>query len=274
MRGLVAILWLLGAGCGMAAADDVPLPQPRPDLPPAWSEPHSFSEAAGPDFDTSSVTDKPTDCDTRLQTIAVFEPMPRLIGPDACGGTDIVQIDAVLLPNNKRMDFKPAPIMRCPMAEQFVSWLREQAAPRVAKAGSALTSVETADDFECRGRNRQTTGKVSEHGKANAIDVRGFTLANGSFIGLTDVNVAKDLRDDLRESACGRFTTVLGPGSDGYHEEHIHLDLIERRNGYRICQWDVRTPTPPKPVAATVVAGEPVPLPPPRPHAADGSRKL
>jgi len=204
----------------------------------------------------------------------VFEPMPRLIGPDACGGTDIVQIDAVLLPNNKRMDFKPAPIMRCPMAEQFVSWLREQAAPRVAKAGSALTSVETADDFECRGRNRQTTGKVSEHGKANAIDVRGFTLANGSFIGLTDVNAAKDLRDDLRESACGRFTTVLGPGSDGYHEEHIHLDLIERRNGYRICQWDVRTPPPPKPVAATVVAGEPVPLPPPRPHAADGIRKL
>ena len=47
----------------------------------------------------------------------------------------------------------------------------------------------------------------------------------------------------LRDSACHRFTTVLGPGSDGYHEAHIHLDLIERRQGYRMCQWDVREPS-------------------------------
>ena len=39
--------------------------------------------------------------------------------------------------------------------------------------------------------------------------------------------------------------TVLGPGSDGYHEEHIHLDLAERRNNYKVCQWDVRVPPPP-----------------------------
>jgi hypothetical protein len=45
-------------------------------------------------------------------------------------------------------------------------------------------------------------------------------------------------------SVCRRFTTVLGPGSDGYHEEHIHLDLAERRSGYRICQWEVWDPLP------------------------------
>jgi len=39
--------------------------------------------------------------------------------------------------------------------------------------------------------------------------------------------------------ACARFTTVLGPGSDGYHEDHIHVDLMERHSGYRICQWDL-----------------------------------
>ncbi|HME28328.1 MAG TPA: extensin family protein, partial [Pseudolabrys sp.] len=37
-----------------------------------------------------------------------------------------------------------------------------------------------------------------------------------------------------------RFTTVLGPGSDSQHDSHIHLDLIERRQGFRMCQWDVR----------------------------------
>jgi hypothetical protein len=69
----------------------------------------------------------------------------------------------------------------------------------------------------------------------------------------------KDLREDLRASACQRFTTVLGPGSDGHHEGHIHLDVAERRHGYRICQWDVREPPPPAEVA------EVVPLPTPRP---------
>jgi hypothetical protein len=74
------------------------------------------------------------------------------------------------------------------------------------------------------------------------------------------------LRDALRETACARFTTVLGPGSDGHHEGHIHLDLAERGHGYRICQWDVREP----PKHAAVIAnaqidGKPVPLPIPRP---------
>ncbi len=32
---------------------------------------------------------------------------------------------------------------------------------------------------------------------------------------------------------------MLGPGSDDYHEDHIHLDLMQRRNNYKICQWYV-----------------------------------
>ena len=84
--------------------------------------------------------------------------------------------------------------------------------------------------------------KLSEHGKGNAIDLRAFMLSDGRVLSLTDVKVAKDFRDQLRESACHRFTTVLGPGSDSYHESHIHLDLIERRQGFRMCQRDLRTP--------------------------------
>ena len=34
---------------------------------------------------------------------------------------------------------------------------------------------------------------------------------------------------------------MLGPGPDGSHEGHVHLDLKERQGGYRICQWDVLT---------------------------------
>jgi hypothetical protein len=76
------------------------------------------------------------------------------------------------------------------------------------------------------------------------------------------VTVAKGFHDELRESACHRFTTVLGPGSDGYHKAHIHLDLIERHQGSRMCQWDVRESS-----VTNVFAR--VPLPTPRPAILD-----
>ena len=85
---------------------------------------------------------------------------------------------------------------------------------------------------------------LSEHGRANALDVRAFKLADGRAISLTDRTVARELRESVLHSVCARFTTVLGPGSDWYHEDHIHLDLMERRNNYRICQWNVLDPLP------------------------------
>jgi hypothetical protein len=69
-------------------------------------------------------------------------------------------------------------------------------------------------------------------------------LANGQSISLTDRNVPREVRENVLHSVCARFTTVLGPGSDGYHEDHIHLDLMERHNNYKICQWNVWDPLP------------------------------
>ena len=265
-RLAMAFLWLAGLDVGLATAEEVPLPKPRPSI---WIEPHTFREAAGPDFDSTQVTSAPTECDQRIRAIAAIEPMPRLIGPESCGGEDMVRLDAVTRSGGVRIDLKPAPVLRCTFAESVAAWLRDEVAPRVEKLGAALRAVETYDAYECRGRNRVPGAKLSEHGKGNAVDLRSFILADGRVVALTDVSVAKDFRDELRESACHRFTTVLGPGSDSAHESHIHVDLIERRGGYRMCQWDVRTP-PPKEVAAEV------PLPTPRPNidSSTPSRKM
>lgn len=243
---------VLCATVAAAAAQPVPLPRPRPYVPPtppwmlpAVPDPHSFRQAAGADFDGKGITASPTDCDKRLEKIAAIELIPRLVGPGTCGGPDIVRIDAVLLAGGKRVEVKPGPHLRCPMAEQFALWLRDDAVPRVAAAGAVLKTLEAYESFECRGRNRKMLGKVSEHGMANAVDVKGFTFADNRYFHLTDLMADKALRTSIREGVCARFTTVLGPGSDGYHEQHIHLDLAERRNGFRICQWNVLEPPPP-----------------------------
>jgi hypothetical protein len=265
VRALMATVFLAAFGCGIAAAEDVPLPRPRP---PLWVEPQSFAEAAGPDFNSAEVTSQPSNCRLRLETTAAIAPMPRLIGPGACGGRDMVQLDAVLLADRTRIELTPAPVLRCEMAESLSAWIRDEVAPRVIATGAVVRSVDNFDDFECRGRNRIFGAKLSEHGKGNAIDVRSVTLADGRVIGLTDTAAPKDLRSGLRESACQRFTTVLGPGADRHHDGHIHLDIAERRLGYRICAWDVREPPPP-----TDIASAQVPLPTPRPAIADAPIK-
>jgi hypothetical protein len=82
------------------------------------------------------------------------------------------------------------------------------------------------------------------------------------------------VRERVLHSVCARFSTVLGPGSDWYHEDHIHLDLAQRRNDYRICQWNVWDPLPQ--VAPLLPAGRPEEAPPrevaARPEAKDGAK--
>lgn len=262
MRWLTATL-LTAALCGPAFAEDVPqtLPEPAPlprPRPAIWPEPRSFAEAAGPGFDTGTVTAEPSNCRLRLNEIATVAPMPRLIGPGTCGGGDMVEIAAVLLSDKTRVTVEPPALLGCPMAEAFATWLREEVAPQAEKLGSKLAAVENYDSYECRTRNRLPDAKLSEHAHGEAIDVRALHLADGRRLELTDVQVDKPMRVALHDTACLRFTTVLGPG-DPFHSNHIHLDVIARRNGYRICQWDVREPPPP----------EQVPLPRPRPASAD-----
>jgi hypothetical protein len=239
--------------CTAAVADTIPLPRHKPDIP---HEPRSYAEAASGLSLPPVMTDAASDCQKRLEGMAVVEPVPRLIVPGACGGIDMVRVKAVILGDKSRAVIDPPPELRCPMAESLASWIREEVVPTLA--GVSLRVVENYDSYECRGRNRIVGAKVSEHGKGNAIDIRAFRLANGKRIELTDIRADHALREKWRESACARFTTVLGPGSDGYHEGHIHLDLIERHSGYRICQWAVRDPQP-------TIARIEIPLPLPRP---------
>jgi hypothetical protein len=151
---------------------------------------------------------------------------------------DLVRLEAVVLPDKRQVSVKPAAILRCAMASAIADWVRTDIAP-LAAGGGAISSLDNFDSFECRGRNRIAGAELSEHGRANALDVRALELASGQSISLTDRTVPRELRESVLHSVCARFSTVLGPGSDGYHEDHIHLDLMERHSNYRICQWNV-----------------------------------
>jgi hypothetical protein len=239
----------------------VPLPRPRPA---AADEVVSLVDKilSDPDFLRIPDPDPPeiaSPCQIRMteRIIAVFQSVPAITrAARGCGATDVVRLETILLPDNSRVTMSPPATMRCTMAEAVAHWVRDDVTPAFAKAGGLAGGVRAIDNYasyDCRGRNNVASARTSEHGFANALDIRGVRLADGKFVQFTDRTIAKDVREGLRKDACARFTTVLGPGSDGHHEEHIHVDLAERRGGYRLCQWNVLEPVPE------------VPLPRPRP---------
>jgi len=188
--------------------------------------------------------------------------LPPISGPGQCGAEDVVSLDAVVTREGRHIALTPAAVLRCPMAEAVAQWVRDALMPASSGFGSPPRALVVAASYDCRGRNRIAGAKLSEHGHANALDLRGLALGNGTVIDFTDKSVAKDFREHVRQSACARFMTVLGPGSDGYHEQHVHFDLIERRGGFRMCEWDIRT----LPDVASV------PLPPERPRVSTGAK--
>jgi hypothetical protein len=231
----------------------VPLPRPRPAEAPA-PKPEKREAEKPATKDASKEADKPAEppappppsaCRLALtDAIAIAPSIPDIRGPNGCGGEDLVRLEAIVLPDKRQVPVKPAAILRCKMATAVAEWIRTDIAPLAAKLGSTISDLDNFDSYECRGRNRVAGAQLSEHGRANAIDVRAFKLANGRSISLTDRTLAREVRESVLHSACTRFSTVLGPGSDWYHEDHIHLDVMERRNNYRICQWDVWDPLP------------------------------
>jgi hypothetical protein len=195
-------------------------------------------------------------CYERLGKIARFAPVPIRAEPAQCARFDMVRLERIAMPDEKFVAVTPPPQVRCTMAEAIAHWVRDDVGAVAAELGAPLAAITGYDSYECRPRNNVAGARLSEHGTGNAIDIGSVKLRNGAQFNLTDPLVSRPFREQMRVLACARFTTVLGPGSDGYHNEHIHLDLAERSRGYRICQWNVLDPA--------AIASE-VPLPRPRP---------
>jgi hypothetical protein len=135
------------------------------------------------------------------------------------------------------------PILKCEFAKQFVIWLADIGAPTVAaQEGTTLAALSTGPGYQCRGRNGDSSAKLSEHATGNAIDIDAVILAGKKRVEIAAVADPTSphyrMLMALRVSACGYFTTVLGPGSNAAHATHYHFDLGRhgKSSNYRICE--------------------------------------
>ncbi len=171
-----------------------------------------------------------------------FASVPQPLGPPSCLVSQPVQLNAILV-NGVKVQLPDKPILNCNFALSFATWMQELGGPAaIAKEGSGLTQFWTGPGYQCRGRNGDISAKISEHGFGNAIDVERLKFSDGLLVFVRDAPDATspgyEVLKAIRASACQRFTTVLGPGSNEAHREHFHFDSgAHGKSGtYRICE--------------------------------------
>jgi hypothetical protein len=136
---------------------------------------------------------------------------------------------------------QPAATLACPIVSTLDTWFASGVQPAAMKwFGVQVAEIKQISAYSCRGMNGQPGARISEHAFGNALDIAAFTLADGRRIVVKDgwrgAPEEQGFLRDVQASACQHFSTVLAPGSNAYHYDHIHVDLMRRSSGRVICQ--------------------------------------
>ena len=136
---------------------------------------------------------------------------------------------------------KPAATLACPIVSVLDRWLAESVQPAAQHwFNSRVVEIKQISAYSCRGMNGNPNAHISEHAFGNALDIAAFTLADGRRITVKDgwhgLPEEQGFLRDVQGAACQQFNTVLAPGSNQYHYDHIHVDLMRRASRRIICE--------------------------------------
>ena len=157
-------------------------------------------------------------------------PLPRL-GP--AQGNSVAAFGPVAM--------KPTATLACPIVSALDRWLADSVQPAAMRwFGIRVTEIKQISAYSCRGMNGNSRAHISEHAFGNALDIASFTLADGRVVtvknGWKGMPEEQGFLRDIQAAACQQFNTVLAPGSNIYHYDHIHVDLMRRKSQRTICQ--------------------------------------
>ena len=154
-----------------------------------------------------------------------FRALPDRSFSGGCSALGAVQLTEIGTPVNN------LGAMTCPAARQFARWTREAVQPAAQQWLKApIKRIESLGTYSCRPVNGVPGAKLSEHGRANAVDIGAFVLEDGRRITVEegwngeDEDVRRFLRA-VHQAGCRRFGVTLGPDANGFHRDHLHFDM-------------------------------------------------
>lgn len=160
-------------------------------------------------------------------------------GPGSCGMQQPFRVTRL---GNGSVALKQRMTLACPALAEAEAWLADTIQPAANLYFGQPVAEINAGSYACRGRNNQAGARLSEHSFGNAVDVMSFKLADGSVVtvkgGWRGSEAEQGFLREVFLGACQRFATVLAPGSNVFHYDHIHVDLARHdpRGLKRICQ--------------------------------------
>ncbi len=136
---------------------------------------------------------------------------------------------------------RPTATLACPIVSALDRWLADSVQPAAQRwFGARVVEIKQISAYSCRGMNGNSNARISEHAFGNAIDIAAFTLADGRQVtvkeGWRGLPAEQGFLRDIEAAACQQFSTVLAPGSNAYHYDHIHVDLMRRASRRLICE--------------------------------------
>lgn len=156
---------------------------------------------------------------------------------NACGSAAPLKVSAFGAHRGTKIKVNPAATLNCKYTATFAKWANEVLQPLAMKhLNSPVSMIHNVASYSCRHRYNDKKRKISEHAMANALDIAGFTLDNG-----TSVSVLKHWDEEgelgaflkaVHASACKSFVVVLGPEANEAHKNHFHFDA----GRYKVCE--------------------------------------
>ena len=214
-RAIAEMVAAAGAGAGGKGLDLAAM-VPEPDEPPPPPKKKSKADRAK---ERETASRKGSVCGVAAIKGEQIAPIKAKV--KGCGLKDGVRVTSV-----SGVRLSQAATIDCATAKALNTWVREVLQPAY---GGHVVELRVAAHYICRPRNNKKGAKVSEHGRGKAIDIAGIVLDSGKSVMVLG-GYDKRLRK-VHKGACGIFGTTLGPGSDGYHEDHLHLDTADYRSG-------------------------------------------
>ncbi len=219
---------------------DVPsIPTARPDeRPQAASYAPAMTRDAPLPPAPAQMSAAEKQCRAKLGSLGVaFREMPRLTDDSGCLVDWPIEVTSL----GDDIDIQPAAVLNCEATAALAEYAQQTVSPRAQlDFGSRLATINHASAYVCRGRVGTGETKISEHAFGNAVDIGSFVLDGGRTLDVRAYGPAetreRDFMRSVRGAACGRWKTVLGPGTNADHATHFHLDLAHRRRGSTYCK--------------------------------------
>ena len=203
---------------GEEAEDDIGIPGGPPH--PYYGGPQSRYDA--PPYSSAPQNSTPS--------YSPYSPPP--LGPARAPG---------LIAAGGPVEVSPPATLACPIVSALDQWIATSVQPAALRwFHQPVAGIKQISAYSCRGMNGDPNAHISEHAFGNALDIAEFDLADGRAVSVQyawhGTPEEQGFLHDVQAAACDQFTTVLAPGANVYHYNHIHVDLMRRESGRRICE--------------------------------------